>query len=209
MNATALKEAERKFLKRYPGGFTHPDMMAIGKKHKMEQLEAMAQESFAKQKFNDPNDIIAEWAKLVSRSSMISMFEKPKFRDMTKSLGKKDREGLVHALYELLHGKERIGFELLLSELQKQRLAKWPLVTVVQAYYRPQKDLLIKPTTTKLIIEKLELDLAYDSTPSWTFYRQYRKTINAIKTKVNKNLSPNNPAFCGFLMMALEEKLSC
>lgn len=209
MNTKALKDAERKILKRYPGGFNHPDMIAIGKKHKMEQLEAIAQESFAMQKFEDPNYIIAELAKLVSRSTMISMFEKPKFRDMTKALGKKDKESLANGLYELLHGKEKVGFELFVAELQKRKLAKWPLASAVQAYYRPQKDLLIKPTTTKLIIEKLELDLEYNSTPSWTFYTQYRKTINAIKSKVNKNLSPNNPAFCGFLMMALEEKLSC
>ncbi len=209
MNTKVLKDAERKFLKRYPGGFTHPDMIAIGKKHKMEQLEAMAQDSFAKQKFNDPNDIIAELVKLVSRSSMISMFEKPKFRDMTKALNKKDKERFAEGLYELLHGKENVGFDQVVSELQKRKLAKWTLATAVQAYYCPQKDLLIKPTTTKLIIGKLELNLEYDSTPSWTFYRQYRKTINDIKSKVNNNLSPNNPAFCGFLMMALEEKLSC
>ncbi len=209
MNMKALKDAERIFLKRYPGGFTHPDMVAIGKKHKMEQLEAMAQESFAKPQFADTNYIIAELAKLVSRSTMISMFEKPKFKDMTKSLGKKDKERFVEGLYELLHGKEKVGFDLLVSELQKRKLAKWTLATAVQAYYRPQKDLLIKPTTTKLIIGKLELDLEYDSTPSWEFYSRYRKTINTIKSKVHKTLSPNNPAFCGFLMMALEEKLSC
>ena len=207
MNMKTLKDAERRFLKRYAGGFTHPDMLEIGKKHKMEQLEAMAKEIFAKPKFEDTNYIIAELAKLVSRSTMVSMFEKPKFRDMTKSLRKKDKERFAEGLYELLHGKEKVGFELLVSELQKRKQAKWTLATVVQAYYRPKKDLLIKPTTTKLIIEKLELDLTYDSTPTWDFYNRYRKTINTIKSKVSKSLSPNNPAFCGFLMMALEEKI--
>ncbi len=206
MNTKALKDAEKKFLKTYPGGFTHPDMIAIGKKHKMEQLEAFAKESFAKKNFEDTNSIISEMAKLVSRSTMVSMFEKPKFRDMTKALRSKDKEVFAESLYELLHGKERLGFELLVSELQKRKQAKWTLATVVQAYYRPQKDLLIKPTTTKLIIDQLEFDLTYNSTPTWDFYCQYRKHINAIKTKVNKSLSPNNPAFCGFLMMALEEK---
>ena len=36
MNTKALKEAEKKFFRRYPGGFRHPDMIESGKKHRME-----------------------------------------------------------------------------------------------------------------------------------------------------------------------------
>ena len=32
MNVKALKEAQKKFLKKYPGGFSHPQMLEIGKK---------------------------------------------------------------------------------------------------------------------------------------------------------------------------------
>ncbi len=203
MNIKALKEAEKKFLKKYPGGFTHPEMVALGKKHKMEQLEKMAKESFAKKKFDDTEFILSETCKLVGRSTLISMFEKPKFKEMIKGLNKKDKEIFVESLYELLHGKEKVGFELLVSELQKRKLAKWTLATVAQTYYRPQKEVLVKPSTTKLIIEKLDLDLVYKPTPTWEFYSKYRKQIKELKTKVNKSLSPNNPAFCGFLMMDL------
>ena len=83
--------------------------------------------------------------------------------------------------------------------------AKWTLATSIQTYYRPQKDVFIKPSTTKLIIDKLELDLEYQAAPTWKFYSAYRKQIKAMKETVNKNLSPNSPAFCGFLMTALKD----
>ena len=203
MNTNVLKAAEKEFLKEYPGGFRHASMVEIGKKHKMVQLETFAKEQFSKKSFGDTNEIIAAAAKLVSRSTMISMFEKPKFRDMVKGLPKRDKESLAKALYELLHGKEKQGFEQLVDELKKERLAKWPLATVIQSYYRPNKEVFVKPTTAKLVIEKVGLDLKYDATPSWDFYRQYRKSINEMKGKVSKSLAPNNPAFCGFLMMSL------
>ena len=76
-------------------------------------------------------------------------------------------------------------------------------MTVIQAYYRPDKEVFIKPTTTKLVIEGLGLGLNYDPTPSWDFYQAYREQITAMKKQVNSSLSPNNPAFCGFLMMSL------
>ncbi len=207
MNVEALKEAQRKFLEKYPGGFTHPELIEVGKKHKMAQLAKTAKECFAKKNFADPNTIVSEAAKLVSRSTMVSMFEKPKFKNIMTNLTKKDKETIAGSLYELLHGKEKVGFELYLLELQKRKLAKWTLATAIQTYYRPQREVLVKPTTTKLIIDKLELDIKYQSTPTWDFYSKYRKCINEIKSKVDKTLAPNNPAFCGFLMMSLREKL--
>ncbi|MFT5317156.1 MAG: hypothetical protein ACI8RA_000399 [Chlamydiales bacterium] len=207
MNFKALKDAEKKFLSRYPGGFNHPEMIEIGKKHKIDQLADFAKNSFAKTSFDDPKLIIEDTAKLVSRSTMVSMFEKPKFRDFSRSLNIKEKEKIAEAIFELLHGKEKLGFEIILEELKKKKLAKWPLITVVQSYFRPQREVFVKPTTTKLIVEKLELDVVYNPTPSWDFYRKYRKIIKELKEQSNKSLSPNNPALCGFLMMALGDDL--
>ena len=169
----------------------------------MGQLEEFAKESFAKKSFEDTDFILAEAIKLVSRSTMVSMFEKPKFRDMIKALGKKEKALFVQALFELIHGKEKQGFEALLSLLQEKKLGKWTLITVFQTYYRPKKEVFIKPSTTKLVIEKLELDLKYSPTPSWDFYRKYRKSIKEMKAQLSSDLAPSNPAFCGFLMMSL------
>ena len=49
---------------------------------------------------------------------MISMFEKPKFRDMAKALKPRERTQIANALFELLHGKEK-------SEELFQSLRHW------------------------------------------------------------------------------------
>ena len=207
MNKKALKAAEKKFLKAYPGGFAHPELVEVGKRHKVDQYSAFAKESFAKTKFDDPKQIVSDMAKLVGRSTMVSMFEKPKFRDAAKRITKSRAPAWSDALYDLLHGRQKAGFEALLEELQMQNLAKWTLGTVFQSYYRPNKEVFVKPTTAKLIIDKLELDLTYNSTPTWVFYRDFRKAIKEMRAEVNKNLAPNNPAFTGFLMMTLGDKI--
>ncbi len=203
MNVKVLKQAEKRFLSEYPGGFKHPLMLELGKKHKMDQMIQWTHQVFAKRKFDDPEEVVADMARLISRSSMISMFEKPKFKRMVSSMGSKDKHTLVEGLYDLLHGKEKVGFELLVSLLRKEKMAKWTLSTAIQAYFRPQKDVFVKPTTTKLIIEKLELGIEYRAVPTWNFYRSYRNMIKDIRGQVSSALSPNNAAFCGFLMMSL------
>ncbi len=203
MNLDILHKAEDSFFAKYPGGFYNPEMIAIGKKHKMEQMEKLAKESFTEERFNDPMTIVEDAIKLVSRSSMVSVFEKPRFRDYVRSLNREEKAAFAHALHELLHGKQEDGFNLLQGLLVREKLAKWTLMTVIPAYYRPQKEVFIKPTTAKLIINKLGLDLEYKPTPSWEFYKGYRKAVNEMKGKVDKSLAPNNPAFCGFLMMSL------
>ena len=203
MNKKVLKTAEQNFLTMYPGGFLHPEMVAVGKKHKMDQLTAFAMEAFAKENFAKPKLVLESAQKLVSRSTLVSMFEKPKFRTFCEELPNKERKALVEGWFELLHGKEKTGFEAALEILGNHKLAKWPLATVVQSYYRPTKEVFIKPTTAKLIVTHLELDMVYKPTPSWDFYRKFRKAIKECKSLTTKELAPNNPAYCGFLMMTL------
>jgi len=203
MNEKELKAAEKRFLKKYPGGFQHPEMLETGKKFKMEQHIADAKKSFSKKSFDDPKVLIADVAKLVSRSAMVSMFEKPKFKEMVDNMSASKRDALADTLFELLHGKEKAGFETLVGELAKYKLAKWTLATVVQAYYRPDKDVFIKPNTAKLIVDKLELDIVYKPAPTWEFYRKFRKHIKSMRAVAKNTQAPNNAAFCGFLMMYL------
>jgi len=49
-------------------------------------------------------------------------------------------------------------------------------LTVIPAYYYPNKEVFIKPTTVKNIIEIFELEgLQYKATPSYDFYKNIRK----------------------------------
>lgn len=136
---------------------------------------------------------------------MVSIFEKAKFRDGLRQLPTDKKEELVDALKELLHGDEEKGFNALVDFLSIYKLAKWPLITIFRCYYYPDTDLLFKPTTVKNVIKKYELDnLIYRPMPSYEFFIGYRDTINSMKQLVSPQLSPNNAAFSGFLMMTME-----
>jgi len=205
MNLEKLKQAESNFLQRYPGGFTHPEMLEIGKKHKMEKISKLAQERFKLDKFSDSQNVLEGMIKLINSSSMVSLFEKPKFRDFAKVLDSDRKDLIAHGVKELLHGDEESGFDILVDMLNEAKLAKWTLLTVIPAYYSPNKEVFVKPTTTKNVIKYFELeDLVYKPLPSYSFYTRYRQEITGMKEKVSDLLSPSNAAFSGFLMMVME-----
>lgn len=207
MNIEKLKKAEEAFLDRYPGGFKNPEMIAIGKKHKMEKMSELTRELFAPEKFLYPKQIVADMAKIVGKATMVSLFEKPKFRDFAKNLGSTEQEGVCYGLKELLHGDHKEGFDTLVEILAMEKLAKWTLMTIIPIYYRPEEEIFVKPTTTKNVISYFELEgLHYKATPTWEFYEQYRTAILDMKSKVSTDLSNNNAAFTGFLMMSMPEK---
>jgi hypothetical protein len=205
MNLIKLKQAEQAFLRRYPGGFDNPEIIATRvKKHKPDQMLALARESFARENFKFPDRIIQNMIKVISRSSIISVFEKPRFRDFASGLSPQEREFLSGGLKELLYGNEQTGFEMILDLLKSEKLAKWSLMTVCQTYFHPQRDVFIKPTTVKGVIEYFELkDLQYKPIPSWAFYDAYRSAFFEMKSNVDPSLSPTNPAFSGFLWMTV------
>lgn len=209
MNVEKLKLAEREFLDRYPGGFANPEMVAIRKKHRLEKMIELTQESFSKRNFRFPDLIVENMVKVITRSSLISVFEKPKFRDFARSLPPVERQDLALGLQELLHGNEQTGFEIMETILKGGQLAKWSILTVCPAYYRPEVEVFVKPTTAKEILAYLEVqDLQYKPSPTWAFYQQYRAMINEMTTRVDASLSPYNIAFTGFLMRSISGNYS-
>lgn len=205
MNRIKLKEAEERFFMRYPGGFSDPLMLEIVKKHKVEKMKKLAQDSFSLEQFESPNNIVDSIQKIVSQSSLISIFEKPKFKDLVNALNDAEKERLSGGLKEFLYGNQEFGFVLMSELLSEYKLAKWPLMTVCPIYFNPSVEVFIKPTTAKGIIQYFELEgLKYNSKPTFKFYEAYREQINSMKKEVNTALHHDNAAFCGFLMMAME-----
>lgn len=204
MNLEKLKQAEASFLFRYPGGFDNPEITAIRrKKHNVDKMIAFTQESFARRNFMLPGQIVENMTKVIGRSSVISVFEKAKFKDFTAFLLPDDQGLFAEGLKELLHGNEQLGFEMLLGLLHTAKLAKWSLMTICQTYYHPQKDVLVKPNTVKSIIQYFELmHLQYKPAPTWAFYEEYRSTIHEMRSKVDRSLSPTNAAFSWFLLLS-------
>ncbi|MEI7942445.1 MAG: hypothetical protein WCH76_04650 [Candidatus Riflemargulisbacteria bacterium] len=204
MNLQRLKLVEKQFLQLYPGGFDNPEILNESKKHRGPQMTAMAQEMFAPEKFENSKQIALDMSKIISRSSVVSVFEKPRFRDFIESLSPDECQTLSKALYEQLHGNEKKGFNSLIKFLQPEKLAKWTLITIIQAYYYPAKEVFIKPTTVKNIINFFDIEnITYSATPTYDFYSKYRDTINELKTHTHKSLQPNNLAFSGFLMLSM------
>ncbi|MCF7922386.1 MAG: hypothetical protein K9M55_06765 [Candidatus Marinimicrobia bacterium] len=205
MNLNKLKQAEEKFFTMYPGGFEHPDMVAIVKKHNMGKTIIQVQEAFSEDQFQDSKSICQSMSKMVSRSSMVSLFEKPKFRDFVNSLHYQHETILANGLRERLHGNQEQGFNMMLDVLLTGKLAKWSLISILPVYHKPTEEVFVKPTTAKGVIQQFELDsLVYKPRPSWEFYFEFRSIVNEMKSKVDSRLSPNNAAFTGFLMMSME-----
>lgn len=199
-----LKHLEEKFLAQYPGGFDNTEMVKLGKKHKMDKMTATAKAFFTKSAFQDIDTVAANAITLISRASMVSMFEKPKLKDFVNGLPKEDKAFFVNALKQLLHGKQQNGFEAMVDILKTGKLAKWSLLTIIPAYYRADTEVFVKPTTAKDIISVFGIDsMVYKPLPTWDFYHAYRKLINEGKKHVDKTLSPSNAAFTGFLMMTM------
>ncbi len=205
MNKKKLRQAERDFLTLYPGGFADPEMETIGKRHRVDKMIDLAQDSFTRSHFDTPEQVIESMIKIVGRSSMVSMFEKPKFRDFVKALPAAEREMLASGFGQFLHGKKKQGFETMLAVLLTGKLARWSLMTILPLYYRPQKEVFVKPTTAKGVIQYFELEsLEYKPRPTWDFYKNFRETIMEMRAMVDPSLSPNNAAFTGFLMMSMK-----
>jgi len=205
VNYQKLKEAEAGFLQRYPDGFSDPAMATIKKKHNIEKLSDFARENLSRAKFNRPEHIAETLVKIVSRSSMVSMFEKPKFRDFVKALNSQEKQALADAVEKRLYGRQKQrGFEELLGMLAHHKIAKWSVISVVPFYFAPAKEAFVKPTTAKGILAYLEIeDLVYKPTPSWAFYQGYLKLLKDIERQVAPSLSPNYAALTGFMMVSI------
>jgi hypothetical protein len=205
MNVRKLKEAEAAFLARFPEGFDDPGLAQIRKTHNVEKLADFARENLTETAFCKPQRLADTVLKIVSRSSMVSRFEKPPFREFLDALDSKDKRSLADAFRRRLIGTDkRAGFEELLDLLGRYKLARWSLVSAVPFYFAPRKEAFVKPTTARRIVAYLEMDdLRYEARPSWPFYEGYRKLIRDIKKEIDPSLTPHNAAVTGFLMASM------
>ena len=202
MNFSKLHEAEQSFLMRYPDGFADPAIKGIRKKHNVDKLVEFTQANLTRTACLNPTHVSDTLTKIVSRSSMVSRFEKPPFRNFVEALDNDSREALAYAIEQRLFGCKQKGFELLVEMLARHKLAKWALVSVVPFYFAPRKEAFVKPSTAKGVLKLLEVEcLTYQATPTWAFYKGYRSLLDDVRTQVDPALSPNNAALSGFLMM--------
>jgi hypothetical protein len=206
MNLKKLKEVEEYFFRLYPEGFDDPEMQKIAKKHRLGKMSEKVHDYFREGAFDDPNGVVEHMAKVVGSASMISLFDKPKFKNACAVMRSEEKELLALGLKELLHGVQANGFEMMVEILADRKLAKWTLVTIIPVYYAPLKEVFVKPTTTKAVLKTFEIeDLVYKPRPSYDFYARYKEVIAEMKSHVDPSLAKaSNAAFTGFLMMGIK-----
>lgn len=161
MNIERLKLTEKLFMEKYPEGFQSAEMQELAKKHKSEKMHSLALELFSRDKFSDTEQIIESMIKIISRSSMVSVFEKPKFRDYARSLSRGEKEILSRGLEDFLYNDQESGFSAMVDILTPGKIAKWPVITVIPEYHNPGWEIFIKPTTSKNILSFLKLMIRY------------------------------------------------
>lgn len=203
MNVEKLIHAKKRFLEEYPGGFDDPQMDEIRKKHKPEKMHQMACEFFAPDCFENPAQVLEHMVKVISRASMVSIFEKPKFRDFAKEAFEEEVIILTMGLKNFIHGDQELGFNMMEDVLRPHKLAKWTLLTICPHYFKPIEEVFIKPTTVKSAIRFFELEgLVYNAKPDYEFYTAYRDAVDKMKKVVN--VTEDNAAFGGFIMITTE-----
>lgn len=200
-----LEDLKAYFYELYPQGFDDEGLVQVKKRHNTPKMGEQVHEMFDKNNFKDQDLICQNYVKVVSRSSMVSLFEKPKVRDMVKGFNTIQKDIFSIALYELLFGDKEDGFESLVEFLADFRLAKWSLISLVPYYYYRDKEFFIKPTTTKNIIKYFDIkEVIYKPRPSYAFYTEYKKILEKMKKTANLRVQ-DNAAFTGFLMISMEE----
>lgn len=205
MNIEKLKQLEDEFLRRYPLGFDDPELMAVARKHKVEEMKNFVYFHFSKENFDDPTAISNAFTKLIGKSSLVSTFEKVKYKNSVKLFHHEEIETLSNSLWEILYGDQRLGFNQIVLLLATFDLAKWPILTVLGLYFNGDYEVLVKPTTVKGVLNYLEVtDIKYTSKPNYDFYVQYRTLINDLKVLTGKSIATDNGAYCGFLMITIE-----
>ncbi|GAU79961.1 hypothetical protein [Fusibacter sp. 3D3] len=205
MNIEKLKTLEKHFFMAYPMGFDTPEMLEISKKHKVEKMKDYVNAHFRSECFEDVERVFADYIKLISQSSLVSIFEKAKFKDLAKTFTLEEKAKFIGGVQAFLYGDQELGFTTQIEVLTRYKIAKWPILTVLGVYIRPEFEVLIKPTTAKGILVYFEEDLKYVSKPTYAFYSQFRTLINDIKKHTDDSLQVDNAAFCGFLMMSMDD----
>jgi len=159
-------------------------LLPIIKRHNTAKIGEQVREMFAKENFSQPELICENFAKIVSKSTLISLFEKPKVRDMMKEMRMERRDMFSIGLYEMLYGNQKEGFEIVVEILSYYTLAKWSLVTLIPYYFYRDKEFFVKPMTTKNVIAFFEIEgLVYKPRPSYEFYVQYTNVLKEMKKK--------------------------
>lgn len=197
-----IKFIEQSFLRQFPNGLQDDEFKMLGKKHQSsDRIIKMFKESITIKNLTTRNESIQEETmksiiKAISQSTLISTFEKVAFKNYIKDT--KIHKPFMEALANMLHdcNEDTMNAFVHVCSLKKNEtnanIAKWPIVTFFLAYFDPQNEIFIKPTTIKQVAYIMNVDIEYQALPNFNTYKKARKMILDFKQQSSLVHDENN-----------------
>lgn len=198
MNATMI---DKMFLQIFPLGLNDDHFTQLAKKHKSsDKILEMVKQIDLKQFDSDSPTVIrqniATITKLVTKSTMISTFEKLAFKNYMQNAS-------YHALFlkslkELIMHNNEDQFNDFVDVLSLQKneynanIAKWPIISFFLLYFNPNQEVLVKPTTIKKLAHFLNYEIDYKPLPNFHTYALIRDMVMAYKRQSKICAEQNN-----------------
>lgn len=141
---------------------------------------------------NDEFEIVEDFMKILSKSALISTFEKIALRNYFSNI--KSHKAFVNAVKRLyLNGMDEFDnlvatLSMLKDEEKNANAAKWPIVSTI-CNYMFDEAYPVKPTTVKAVAKLLKTDIYYSSKPNLEtyqlinqMYEKYRQSNEILRT---------------------------
>jgi hypothetical protein len=104
-------------------------------------------------------------------------------------------EAFSTALFDLLYGSDEYGarFDRFVAVLATDKLATWPLVTVLPALLEPKTHAFVKPSLYEKQAAILGIDIGYERVPSAASYARMQSLASTVDAKLReKSLTPRD-----------------
>lgn len=180
-----LKQARKKFLSRFPGGFYDPEFIGTPKRGEWQYkwdahrdcVTRLGNGEFRRLLASDQQKLRLEVLRCYTSLNLLSVFEKAAvadaFRDEPASLN------FLSALASVLDSKtaRQETFEPYLKALtdlpaERGKVATWPVATLIPFLMYPEQHLFLKPGVTQKAADTLAFSLNYRAEPNWLTYRR-------------------------------------
>jgi hypothetical protein len=174
------ERCRRKFLRFFPAGFrdeTYIDWERGYKWAAHEEWERLLGQEEHRRLMDAGQhaEIAARAVRIESRTNLLFSFEKMALRDAVKT--PEGARAFARGLFDFLHAPDPLEIrfsswvEVVAGLPRRQtRVLTWPVVTVFGMIARPDEQIFLKPTVTRVAAREYGFDFRYTSTPSWPTY---------------------------------------
>ncbi|MGL4382375.1 MAG: hypothetical protein ACRCTA_01510 [Bacilli bacterium] len=174
------------FLNFFPNGLNDASFTELGKKYRSSNkvLSLIKEYTLTDLLLSDSyhlNNNIAFITKIVTLVPMVSTFEKIAFKNYINHSDVQVEFCLK--LYALITNNNQANFEAFIDHLCLKKnerncnAAKWPIITFFLAYFNEDREVFIKPTTTKKLANVLGYDIKYQAYPNYQTYTLVKEMI--------------------------------